>query len=104
MPLQHLEDHAVDGAAHGGRVLLDAEMHAPVVQEVREAIAQAPFAAQISDLHVWRVGKARYACIVALDAAADVEPDAVRQLLGVHEELAHVTVEVNRAPAARPTA
>jgi len=83
------------------RVLLDAEMHAPVVREVREAIAQAPFAAQISDLHVWRVGKARYACIVALDAPAGVDPDAVRQLLGVHEELVHVTVEVNRPqPAA----
>ena len=83
------------------RVLLDAEMHAPVVSEVREAIAQAPFAAQISDLHVWRVGKARYACIVALDAPAGVDPDAVRQLLGVHEELVHVTVEVNRPqPAA----
>lgn len=79
-----------------GRVLLDAEMHAPVVQEVREAIAQAPFAAQISDLHVWRVGKARYACIVALDATADVQPDTVRRLLGVHEELVHITVEVNR--------
>ncbi|MFC4928454.1 CDF family Co(II)/Ni(II) efflux transporter DmeF [Delftia deserti] len=82
-------------------VLLDAEMHAPVVREVREAIAQAPFAAQISDLHVWRVGKARYACIVALDAPAGVDPDAVRHLLGVHEELVHVTVEVNRPqPAA----
>lgn len=83
------------------RVLLDAEMHAPVVREVREAIAGAPFAAQISDLHVWRVGKARYACIVALDAPSGVDPDAVRQLLGVHEELVHVTVEVNRPqPAA----
>jgi cation diffusion facilitator family transporter len=77
------------------RVLLDAEMHAPVVREVRQAIAQAPFAAQISDLHVWRVGKARYACILALDAPAGVDPDAVRQLLGVHEDLVHDTVEVN---------
>jgi cation diffusion facilitator family transporter len=82
------------------RVLLDAEMHAPVVQEVREAIAQAPFAARICDLHVWRVGKARYACIVALDAGADVDADTVRRVLSVHEELVHVTVEMHRtAPA-----
>ena len=52
----------------------------------------------------WRVGQAHYACIVALDAAADVQPDAVRRLLGVHEELVHVTVEVNRPLPARATA
>jgi cation diffusion facilitator family transporter len=81
-----------------GRVLLDAEMDAPVVAEIREVIETSPVAAEITDLHVWRVGKGKYACIVALavEGATAATPDFFRQLLGVHDELAHVTVEVNR--------
>lgn len=79
------------------RVLLDAEMDAPVVEEVREAIAQGPQPVNITDLHVWRVGKNHYACIIAVEVegAATVTPDYIRQLLSVHEELSHVSVEVN---------
>lgn len=49
-----------------GRVLLDAEMTAPVVAEIREVIAESPIKAKISDLHVWRVGQGKYACILSL--------------------------------------
>jgi Co/Zn/Cd efflux system component len=76
-------------------VLLDAEMQAPVVAEIREAIAASPVAAHIDDLHVWRVGKNKYACIVGLSTAAATEPDYFRKQLAIHEELVHVTVEVN---------
>lgn len=79
------------------RVLLDAEMDSPVVEEVREAIADGPLSAQISDLHVWRVGKAKFACIVVVNAQSGVDSEYVKRLLSVHEELVHVTVEVNRA-------
>lgn len=78
-----------------GRVLLDAEMRAPVVAEIREAIAASPIAARVDDLHVWRVGKNKYACIVGLSTAAATEPDYFRKQLAIHEELVHVTVEVN---------
>ena len=78
------------------RVLLDAEMDTPVVAEIREAIAASPLAAEITDLHVWRVGKGKYACIVSLAVADDAQPDDFRRLLGIHEELVHVTIEVNR--------
>jgi len=81
-----------------GRVLLDAEMDAPVVDEIREAIRQLP-GLHITDLHVWRVGKGKYACIVSLATSTEVTADQVRRQLGVHEELAHVTVEINRLPA-----
>ena len=80
------------------RVLLDAEMDAPVVEEIREAIAQGPLPAQITDLHVWRVGKNQYACIVALQGPSALTPDYVRQLLSIHEELVHVSVEINALP------
>ncbi len=78
------------------RVLLDAEMDAPVVAEIREVIDASPSRAEITDLHVWRVGKNKYACIVALAAQDDATPDDFRRRLGIHEELVHITVEVNR--------
>lgn len=81
-----------------GRVLLDAEMDAPVVEEIREVVAQLPVPATITDLHVWRVGKDQYACILSLASHGALSADSVRQALGVHEELAHVTVEVNALP------
>ncbi len=79
-----------------GRVLLDAEMNAPVVQEIRDVIDASPLEATLCDLHVWRVGKGKYACIVSLLTTEDVEPDFFKQQLRVHEELVHITVEVNR--------
>ncbi|WP_314325148.1 CDF family Co(II)/Ni(II) efflux transporter DmeF [Comamonas aquatica] len=85
------------------RVLLDAEMDAPVVQEIRDVLAAAPQPVVLTDLHVWRVGKGLYACIVALEARDGVTPDAIRQQLAIHEELVHITVEINPAqPAPRP--
>jgi len=91
------------------RVLLDAEMDAPVVEEIREAVAASPVPVRISDLHVWRVGRAKYACILAVEAQQPASPAFFRQLLGIHEELAHITVEVSPthreapAPAAAPS-
>ncbi|MDM0075443.1 CDF family Co(II)/Ni(II) efflux transporter DmeF [Variovorax sp. J2P1-59] len=82
-----------------GRVLLDAEMDAPVVAEIREAIDASPVKATICDLHVWRVGKGKYACIVSLATRTDVGPDYFKQQLGIHEELVHISVEVNRLDA-----
>jgi cation diffusion facilitator family transporter len=82
-----------------GRVLLDAEMDAPVVAEVREVIAESPVSAVITDLHVWRVGRGKYACILGLATRDEASPEYFRQLLRVHEELVHVTVEVNRSSA-----
>ncbi len=78
-----------------GRVLLDAEMDAPVVQEVRDVIASDFPDARITDLHVWRVSKDSYSCIIALSSRAALSPEAVRKALGIHEELVHITVEVN---------
>lgn len=77
-----------------GRVLLDAEMDAPVVDEVREVIEQGTVPARITDLHVWRVGRGHYACVVSLVTTAPVDAAFFRNALQVHEELVHVTVEV----------
>lgn len=79
-----------------GRVLLDAEMDAPVVAEIREVIGTLPAPTTLRDLHVWRVGQGRYACIIALESGTEIDPNGVRAALAIHPELAHVTVEVTR--------
>ncbi|MBB4607422.1 cation diffusion facilitator family transporter [Xanthomonas arboricola] len=87
-----------------GRVLLDAEMDAPVVEEVKQVIAELPHAIDIDDLHVWRVGSDRYACVVSLVTVADIDADLVRAALQIHEELVHITVELQHPPATRAAA
>lgn len=77
-----------------GAILLDAEMHHPVVEEVREVVHEQLPQTAISDLHVWRVGRGSYACVLALVSHEPVTPEQVREHLAVHEELVHVTVEV----------
>ena len=76
-----------------GKVLLDADMDNPVVEEIREAIRNIPFQAELYDLHVWRVGKGKFACIVGVAAESFVDASDVRKALQVHEELVHITVE-----------
>ena len=87
---------------NSGRVLLDAEMDAPVVKEVREVIEQGKVPARITDLHVWRVGRAKYACVVSLTTSSTMDGDYFRRELCVHEELAHVTVEVEHSNVLPP--
>ena len=78
-----------------GRVLLDAEMDAPVVAEILEVIEASQVQTDVTDLHVWRVGKGKYACILSLVSADGADPSYFKQQLSVHEELVHITVEVN---------
>lgn len=81
-----------------GRILLDAEMDAPVVAEVREVIERGAVPATITDLHVWRVGRAKYAVVLSVTTSSREDADYFRRALSVHEELAHVTVEVKQSP------
>jgi cation diffusion facilitator family transporter len=82
-----------------GKILLDAEMDAPVVAEIREVIERGEVPARITDLHVWRVGRAKYAVVVSLATSSDKDGEYFRRALCVHEELAHVTVEVKSVPS-----
>lgn len=77
------------------RVLLDREMDAPVVKELRAAI-QSDGDAEIADLHVWRVGRSSYAAVVSLVARAPLTPEAYRSRVAGIAALAHVSIEVNR--------
>ncbi|NLN58183.1 MAG: CDF family Co(II)/Ni(II) efflux transporter DmeF [Gammaproteobacteria bacterium] len=78
-----------------GRTLLDAEMDHPVVDEIREVIDELPVQVSITDLHVWKVGQGKFSCILALETAEKFDADQVRAALAVHEEIVHVSVEIN---------
>jgi cation diffusion facilitator family transporter len=85
------------------QILLDREMDHPVVEEIREVIAQggAGTQTQLTDLHVWRVGKGHYSCALSVVTDdADLTPGTVRQWLSVHEEIVHSTIEIHHLGAA----
>lgn len=70
------------------RVLLDAhESH--IEDEIRQFV-EGPGDARITDLHVWRVGPAAHAAIVAVKG---IDGDSVRARLRDVHEIAHLTVE-----------
>jgi cation diffusion facilitator family transporter len=85
-----------------GRSLLDAEMDAPVVAEIRQTLRDSPLPAELDDLHVWKVGKGKFACLLSVTTATPATPEYFRSLLQAHEEIVHVTVEVNPAIVRRP--
>ncbi len=81
------------------KVLLDREMDHPVVEALRDAIAQETFSAttRVADLHVWRVGKKAFACAMSLVTTDhDLTPASVRKHLAGHTELVHLTIEIHR--------
>ncbi len=79
-----------------GRILLDAEMDAPLVAEVRKVIEGGRVPAKITDLHLWRVGRARYAVVLTVATPSAEGSEYFRRELSAREELTHVTVEVTR--------
>jgi cation diffusion facilitator family transporter len=76
-------------------VLLDREMDSPVVARVRSALAQEADT-ELADLHLWRVGRAQYACIVSVVTHGDSSAERYKARLAGIGELVHVTIEVNR--------
>lgn len=86
------------------KVLLDREMDHPVVEEIREVVAErgADSETVIADLHVWRVGKGLYSCALGLVTHDEkLTPTRVREWLAVHEEIAHSTIEIHHCPTGR---
>ncbi|MBN8488107.1 MAG: CDF family Co(II)/Ni(II) efflux transporter DmeF [Burkholderiales bacterium] len=74
------------------RVLLDREMDHPVVAEIREVVEVN--GTRITDLHVWRVGRERFACAISLVAPPGLSAAEVHRRLAMHEEIVHATIEL----------
>jgi len=84
-----------------GQVLLDREMSPELVQRVRASLEQGGDT-RVSDLHLWRVGRAQFACVATVVADLPHEPCAYRERLAGHPELIHVTIEVLRCQDHEP--
>ncbi|GAA5018746.1 CDF family Co(II)/Ni(II) efflux transporter DmeF [Acinetobacter puyangensis] len=79
-----------------GKTLLDAEMTEPVVDEIREVIADLDRSIDIVDLHVWKVGRGKFSCILALQTSnTRLTPLVVKQALSIHDEIVHASIEIN---------
>ncbi len=50
----------------------------------------------ITDLHIWQIGVNKFAAIISVVAHEPRSPAAYKELLKEHEELVHVTVEVQK--------
>jgi cation diffusion facilitator family transporter len=77
-----------------GGVLLDRGGDDGLMEEIRTAI-EADADARISDIHVWRVGPAQYACILALVAEHPRDLQIYKDRLKEVHELVHVSIEIN---------
>jgi len=81
------------------KILLDREMDHGVVDEIRKVI-ETEFSSEdtsLTDLHVWRVGKTAYsAALVVVTHDESLTPDRIKSALREHEEIAHLSVEVNK--------
>jgi len=85
-----------------GKVLLDREMDHPVVDAIREMIEMEHPEGEncIADLHVWRIGKQAYSCVISIVTHdKNLTADRVREWLSVHEEIMHATIEIRTSNA-----
>jgi cation diffusion facilitator family transporter len=84
-----------------GKILLDREMDAPVVEEIREVVEGPDGHTKIVDLHVWRVGRQSYSCALSVVTRdPDLTATQLRRQLAVHEEIVHTTIEIHQRPLA----
>lgn len=81
-----------------GGILLDRETHDELTAGIRKIIED-DADTRVSDLHVWKVGQDKYACILALVAARPLPVDNYKARLGRFEALVHVTIEINACKA-----
>jgi cation diffusion facilitator family transporter len=81
-----------------GKILLDREMDAPVVDEIREVVEGNANGGptRLVDLHVWRVGRQSYSCAMSV-VTHDPSLTAahLRDQLAVHGEIVHSTIEIH---------
>jgi cation diffusion facilitator family transporter len=77
-----------------GKILLDAEMDHPIVNEVIDSINNIDKNIQIDDLHIWRVGKGKYSCILSISTNGNnINIDEIKKHLVKDQKLVHITIE-----------
>ncbi|MGA2253446.1 MAG: cation diffusion facilitator family transporter [Thermoguttaceae bacterium] len=77
-------------------ILLDrAPESSDLPDEIRHAV-ESDGDSVISDLHIWQVSVGKFAAIVSIVAHEPKSAEAYRELFREHEELVHVTVEIQQ--------
>jgi cation diffusion facilitator family transporter len=85
------------------RILLDSEMDHPLVGQIQERLTalepgSAPHTGlHVTDLHLWRVGRDSFSCVLTLATHRDdLDVNAVREALASLTQIAHLTVEIHQ--------
>ena len=84
------------------RILLDSEMDHPLVAQVHDRLSAlepatpARAGLHVTDLHLWRVGRDSFACMLTIATHRDdLDVNAVREALASLTQIAHLTVEIH---------
>ncbi|RAZ48628.1 CDF family Co(II)/Ni(II) efflux transporter DmeF [Campylobacter hyointestinalis] len=85
---------AVGLLKQSGKILLDANMNEPVVDEVVDALRLFRKDIIIKDLHLIKVAKDKYTCIISLSSDDPIDIDLLKKELSKHEELVHILIEI----------
>jgi len=78
-----------------GKILLDRQAPAEVVQHIKNHIEEEP-GSKVEDLHVWAIGPGLLACEVCVTCDHDVPATQFKSRLPKHLGIVHATVEVHR--------
>ena len=77
-------------------ILLDRTPETSDLPEVMRRDVESDGDSLVADLHIWQVGAGKFAAIVSIVAHDPKPAETYRELFREHEELVHVTVEVQR--------
>lgn len=77
-------------------ILLDRTPESSDLPEVIRRDVEADGDSTVTDLHIWQVSPGAFAAIVSIVAHEPKSSENYRELLREHEELVHVTIEVQR--------
>ena len=83
---------AIGIVKQSGKILLDAEMDEPIVEEVIEVINSLKQNIIIEDLHIFRVGKGKFSCILTLNSNNNIDINHIKKELSIHDELVHIII------------
>ena len=85
---------AIGIVKQSGKILLDAGMDEPIVEEVIEVINSLKQNITIEDLHIFRVGKGKFSCILTLNSNSNIDINHIKKELSIHNELVHIIIEL----------
>ncbi len=76
-----------------GPVLLDSGITPEALRAIQAAI-EAGSDTRVTDIHVWPVGPADYAAVIAIVTGAPLPPDHYKDLLRDFRQLSHISIEI----------